>query len=190
LKLRSGTAARISSLGVGHDAGPAGGRRLLDVAERVGREDALLVGPVEGPLERDDGVPLTALPRARVEPASDVDRLQFVGLSSAVERAKTLKEVLVPDVGGLLVVNLGVREEQVAHLRDEDLTGLWQVRRVGGHELVEGVEDDGRRVPRTLRLLRRRGTFGVLAEADLFGVVFDVPGAECGAVPRLWLTHE
>ena len=92
----------------------------------------ITAGETPAPLSQDaDGVPLPTLPDAGVKPPGDVDRLQFVGDGSPIEFAEALKEVLVPDVCGTLVVLLGVRQEQVSDLGDEDLIGLWKVGRVG-----------------------------------------------------------
>jgi hypothetical protein len=151
----------------------------------------LLVGPVEGALDGGGRVTPPAVPAGvGVEPPGDVDRFKFAGGQACVQVAEALQEVLVPEVGGPLVVPLGVRQEQVRDPGGEDLVRLRQVRRVGRHQLVEGVEDGLWRVPRALGLPGVRRTVGVAAEADLLVVVLDVPSAEGGAEPRLRLTHE
>jgi hypothetical protein len=66
------------------DSGAAPARRLLDVSEWVGPEDALLVSPVKGPPKGDDGIPLP-LPRVGAKPFGDMKRLQLTGWELAVE---------------------------------------------------------------------------------------------------------
>jgi hypothetical protein len=124
------------------------GTRLLHALERVGCQGALGLGPVEGALDADDGVPLAALPaRVRVQPAGDVQGLQFAIGQQAVHVAEGMQEVAVPAAGVGLVVLLGPVKEQVQHLADLDVVGSGQVGRVGGLQPVEGLEDLRRGVP-------------------------------------------
>ncbi len=86
------------------DPGASPSGWLLDIPQRVWRENALLVGPVEHTLDSDHGVPLPSLPRAGIEPFGDVEWFQLTGREPPIEFAETLKEVLVPDIGRPLVV--------------------------------------------------------------------------------------
>src|SRR5262249_42169291 len=88
---------------------------------RVGRQDALGVSPVEGPLHRDGAAAAARLAPApmRIEPAGDVEGFQFLGLQRTVPVREVLEEIPVPLVGPRLVVAARPFEEQVEHLGDD-----------------------------------------------------------------------
>ena len=109
----------------------ASGGRLLDIPQRVRGEYALFIRPIECPLDRDHRIPPSSFPILCVQPVADVDRLQFDGGSAGVQATETLKEVLVQQIGGPLVVPFRVRQEQVAYLGGEDLGRVGLGTRVG-----------------------------------------------------------
>src|SRR5262249_20799797 len=180
----------LAALIVCEHAVPKALRRPLYAFCWVGPEHALGVGPVECPLHGDHRIPAASLPAGvGVEPAGDVERLEVLREERAEELAEGLEEIAVAAKRVRLVVLLGPVEEEVTDDAHLEVVGPRHVRRIGGHEPVEGEQDRLRRVPAALALFGPGQVFGVLAEGDLRAPDLDVPGIRLGAVPRTVNRH-
>src|SRR5262249_58702825 len=90
-------------------------RRLLDLLERVGRDQPLISGPIQRSLHSCDGAAARALAPAglSIEPAGDVEGLQVADEDRTVQVAEGLRGRAAGFVGCRLVVPVRPVEEDL-----------------------------------------------------------------------------